>query len=319
MLSGPFSVSPGPSPVVALLPRLPPWSGRQEMRAARLIKSQTPILLCGSPLRLNGQEQTCRVRALMGAQAVHLCLAQMLSGIFSGLCMRGQNPGGAARLLRARLTVNAGVCFSGVWISLVLVRGHTHTETHTISHMHTPLHPHTHTHTDTQTYTHFHTHTPTHTHTYSNTRSHTLAHTHTPLHPHTHVLTHIHTLTHTYAHTLTRTQAYQGDPGLDPSAHIPATDFFRFSFCPSCHSLVHLRNVLHRGSQSHFPDLQWPSLWSSESMLFMTLLRLMTFVQLWKSGLFLAEHSPGAVVALLFILFICTGVTYRRRRRKHGV
>ena len=188
MLSGPFSVSPGPSPVVALLPHLPPWSGRQEMRAARLIKSQTPVLLCGSPLRLNGQEQTCRVRALMGAQAVHLCLAQMLSGIFSGLCMRGQNPGGAARLLRARLTVNAGVCFSGVWISLVLVRGHTHTQRHT--QFHTCTHPCTH------TLTHIQIHR--HTHTF----------THTPLHTHTPIATHAHTHSHTHTHPCTRILMY---------------------------------------------------------------------------------------------------------------
>lgn len=42
----------------------------------------------------------------------------------------------------------------------------------------------------------------------------------------------------------------------------------------------------------------------------------MTFVQLGKSGLFLAEHSSGAIVSLPFLLFIRMDVTYRRRGRK---
>lgn len=42
----------------------------------------------------------------------------------------------------------------------------------------------------------------------------------------------------------------------------------------------------------------------------------MTFVQLGKSGLFLPEHSSGAIVSLLFLLFICMDVTSRRREKK---
>lgn len=42
----------------------------------------------------------------------------------------------------------------------------------------------------------------------------------------------------------------------------------------------------------------------------------MSFVQLGKSGLFLPEHSSGAIVSLLFLLFICMDVTSRRREKK---
>lgn len=99
----------------------------------------------------------------MGTQAVHLCLAQMLSAMFSVLCVRGQHPGGTAGLLRVRLTVNVNVdvCFPRVWTSLMLggalslspppaPLSHTHTHIHT----HAYTHPHTRAHfcTHTQTY-----------------------------------------------------------------------------------------------------------------------------------------------------------------------
>lgn len=48
----PFSPPPAPW-LLPFSPSLPPPDGRQEMRAARLMKSQTPSLLLGSPLRLD--------------------------------------------------------------------------------------------------------------------------------------------------------------------------------------------------------------------------------------------------------------------------
>lgn len=121
MLSKPPFLSPSilstPSTmIVALLPLSPSAGWQTGERAARLMKSQTPSLLLGSPLRLNIEEQTYRVRTLMGTQAVHLCLAEMLSAMFSILCVRGQHPGGTAGLLRVRLMVNGSVdvCFPRV-------------------------------------------------------------------------------------------------------------------------------------------------------------------------------------------------------------
>lgn len=69
---------------------------------------------------------------------------------------------------------------------------------------------------------------------------------------------HVRTRRHAHTHppSSPNAQARQGDGGLDPSSCTPATQFdFGFGFCSQSHSLINLRNVLYRGSRSHFPNL----------------------------------------------------------------
>lgn len=78
--------------------------------------------------------------------------------------------------------------------------------------------------------------------THTQTHTHTPAYTHTPKHPHPRNHTH--------------TQTHQSDQGLDPSSCAPASQpDVTSGFCPQGHSLANLRLILHRESQSHFPNV----------------------------------------------------------------
>ena len=187
--------------MLALFPRLPSRGGRQERPAARLIKSQIPILsrLPAEIERLRANVQGQSING--GTDSPSLPGPDAQWNVLRPRCERPE-PGGTARLLGVRLTVCVEGCFPGVWMSLVLVL---------------PGLPGAHqcTHTDTHTDTHSYTHTLTYTHlpTLSHTLIHTPTHSHTNLHPHTHLLSYMCTHTHTLI--------YQGDQDLDPhSSHI---------------------------------------------------------------------------------------------------
>lgn len=151
----------------------------------------------------------------MGAQAVHLCLAEMLSAMFPILCVSGQHPGGTAGLLRVRLMVNGSVhvCFPRVWASLMLATA--------LALPPLPSPPCFLSCSPLLSYVR--------TYTYTTSRTCTL------LHPHTSIST------WWRFGALSHTSAAQCD--------------FTFSFRPPSHSLANPRNILHRDSWSHFPNL----------------------------------------------------------------
>lgn len=172
--------------MLALLPRLPSRGGRQERLAARLIKSQIPILsrLPAEIARLRANVQGHSING--GTDSPSLPGPDAQWNVLRPRCERPE-PGGTARLLGVRLTVCVEGCFPGVRMSLVLVLPGllgayqcTHTDTHTE----------THSYAHTLTYTHL----PTLSHTHSYTHPHTLTQTYTPIL--TYYLARAHTHTH---------------------------------------------------------------------------------------------------------------------------
>ena len=152
--------------MLALLPRLLSRGGRQERQAARLMKSQIPILSRLPAeiewLRANVQGQSVNG----GTDSPSLPGPDAQWNVLRPGCERAE-PGGTARLLGVRLTVSMEGSFPGVWMSLVLISVHTqtHSYTHTLTYTHLPTISHTHPHTLTHTYTPILTYYCTHTHT----------------------------------------------------------------------------------------------------------------------------------------------------------
>ena len=104
----------------------------------------------------------------MGAQTVHLCLAQMLNGTFSGLGVRGRNLEEQQGSLEWGSLSAWRVLFLGfgwAWCSSVYTHRHTPTPTpsHTRIYQQSLTHTHTLSHTPTPPYSHTIAHTHTHT------------------------------------------------------------------------------------------------------------------------------------------------------------